>query len=148
MKKEIKTEIVPEKIIPQTSRTEEIYIADDGTVFKGYGAEKKCKKYEKILALKEKIKDIPRKTTYGLDEDWSEKDSFYIKTKEQYDNVLECLKEEKSFDVSYRYATDVFKGEDWYMFWSVDGGDYRDSYYIETLTSVKDEIKDYLEQFE
>lgn len=132
---------VEEKVIKNN-----IYIADDGTKFEGYEAEEKCIKYEERCKLIKSIEHIPHENTYSLDDE--NRDSFYIKNKEEFDLVLNYKENMGRWYTPDYLRENGFKGEDWYSFWVVENSYTSNDYCIETLSEAKQNINKFLEQFQ
>jgi len=144
MKKIIKQE--PNfKYVESGTKPVDVFIAEDGKEFKGYGAELECEKYEKEL-LRKKFWESIEKIDESFPDIWC---WYHPKTEEELLFVL-CY---MGMDDGYNYVTvdnvkiqheslkNYFKPGDWIGYNYEGGGNYRDNHYVYTLKYIKNSIK-------
>lgn len=133
---------IEEREVVQAPRNKKVYIAVDGEEF---SSESQCLRHEKLLELKSKISNIDYKRVDVIDS-LSVGSAYYITNEEDFKAVKSFITE------SYLYGYNCsgnwnYNGEDWYIFYSEDGGDYRDELYCYDLDYYKEMVKEFLKQF-
>ena len=134
---------IEEREVVQAPRNKKVYIAVDGEEF---SSESQCLKHEKLLELKERISHINHKKVDVID-NLCGGEAYYITNENDFKSVESFITE------SYLYGCNCsgnwnYNGENWYIFYSEDGGDYRDELYCYDLDYYKKMVKEFLEQFE
>lgn len=133
---------IEEREVVQAPKTEKVYIAVDNEEF---SSESQCLRHENLLELKEKISHINYKKVDVIDS-LSGGNAYYITNEEDFKAVKSFITE--SYPYGYNCSGNWdYKGEDWYIFYSEDGGNYRDELYCYDLDYYKKMVKEFLKQF-
>ena len=133
---------VEERPVIQVPKTEKVYIANDGKEFPN---EEACLKHDNILELKKKISHIPHKRVDVID-CLESGDAYYITNENDFNAVCryQCAAYPYGFKIDGNWD---YRGENWYVFYSVDGGDYADELYCYNLDYYNQLIESFKKQF-
>lgn len=115
------------------------YQAQDGTVFDD---ERDCLEYDFRIISNKRKPPLSAGSIRSLDDE-SCQDLVFLKTKEDFDYIVA-----RDRVKSGQLDTDFFdQGEGWYLYWTEDGGDWPDSYYIKNYNRYLEEAKQNLEEW-
>lgn len=115
------------------------YQAEDGTIFED---ERDCLDYEFRLISNKHKPPLSAGIIRGLDSE-SYHELILLKTKEDLDYIIA-----KDRIKGKQLDTDFFdQGEGWYLYWTEDGGDWPDSYYIKNYNRYLEEAKQNLDEW-
>lgn len=124
---------------PERTVTDTIYVASDGKEFR---FKSECEIYEKQLEVQNHpvYKSWIRARTFW--DDYAA-DLYYIRNEEDYEFWCENIGTQY---LNVDHWEDGF-GPGWYLFYSVDGGDYTDSRYLYKLDEYEREIRHQLDEW-
>lgn len=115
------------------------YQAEDGTIFED---ERDCLDYEFRLISNKHKPPLSAGIIRGLDDEYYQ-ELILLKTKEDLDYIIA-----KDKIKGKQLNTDFFdQGEGWYLYWTEDGGDWPDSYYIMNYSMHLEEAKHNLDEW-
>lgn len=118
-------EVVRVKKIPEHEVTERWYIASDGREFL---SEKQCKKWEKWLSLQEEYVFKTCVTDVHTRDDEAAI-LYHIRDAVDYQILMSSFTESQKVQLSHDRQWENY-GPGWYMYFTVDGGDGPDLYYL------------------
>lgn len=122
-----------------------VYIASNGVEFK---TEKQCLQAEKEIMRQEKFDKIKK---MEISSEFFPNSWYYANDEEELMMIKDCCGYNVSYDIikinnlSKKKAD--LKVRDWIGYEYKDGGDYRGTYCIYTLSYLKDQISDFLNMF-
>lgn len=136
MKKIQKEKVIPPQ--PEKKIIETVYVASDGKEFRFLS---ECARYEKQLEVQNH--PVFKSKIAGVDTffDGYSAALYYLRSQEDYEFL--CAHTEMRF-LEANHWEDGF-GPGWYLFYTIDGGDYADDHYLYKLDEYERCIKRQLE---